>query len=223
VELLIEVACDSDAAASGAVREGAARLEICARLDVGGLTPSPALVRAAAGCDVPVLAMVRPHANGFVYGASELKAMAVSIAPLLDAGAEGIVFGCLTPGGDVDVEAAQRLIGAASGAVMVFHRAFDAVRDGAAALETLIGLGVSRVLTGGLAPAAIDGVERLRALRRQGEGRIEILPGGGIRAGNVERIVRESGCRQVHCAYAPGRVAALAARAALIPFFDESR
>lgn len=148
--------------------------------------------------DAPFLAMIRPRAGDFVCSTAELAVMERDAALLLDAGAEGIVFGCLTKDREVDVEACRRLIEVAGHAETVFHRAFDEARSAFQALDDLIGLGVTRVLTSGGAKTALEGVGRIRALVERAEGRIDILPGGGIREHNVEAVVRQTGCHQVH-------------------------
>jgi len=147
---------------------------------------------------VPFVAMIRPRAGDYVCSSSELKVMERDAALLLEAGASGIVFGCLTRDGDVDVAACRRLLTVAGEADTVFHRAFDESRAWARALDILVDLGFSRVLTSGGAASALEGVGRIRALMERSAGRIEILPGGGIREHNVEAVVRQTGCLAVH-------------------------
>ena len=196
--LLLEIACGSiEDAIIGAT--GADRLELCSALELGGLTPSLGTVlEVSRTLAVPFVAMIRPRAGDYVCSSSELKVMETDAALMLDAGASGIVFGCLTKDGDVDVPACRRLLAVAGETETVFHRAFDETRAWTRALDTLIELGFSRVLTGGGAPTALEGVGRIRSLMERSAGRIEILPGGGIREHNVEAVVRQTGCLAVH-------------------------
>ena len=204
--ILLEIACDGVQDAVLADQGGADRLELCAALALDGLTPSLGTVlevgeRVAA----PVIAMLRPRAGNFVWSQAEVAVMERDASLLLESGAGGIAFGCLTDKGDVDARACKRLMRAAGRnetvfhpVETVFHRAFDQARDQMAALEALADLGVTRVLTSGGARTALEGVARIRALVEKADGRIEILPAGGIREHNVEAVVRQTGCDQVH-------------------------
>ena len=117
---------------------------------------------------------------------------------LLDANVAGIVFGCLTRDGLVDAHACEPFVALAVGTETVFHRAFDQIKDQLSALDVLIELGITRVLTSGGAKTALEGARRIRALVERAAGRIEILPAGGIREENVEAVVKQTGCEQVH-------------------------
>lgn len=220
LEICVETLADSIAAREG----GADRLELCARLDLEGLTPALDLVQAVkAAVALPVMAMVRPRGGDFDYTPDELAAMRASIKPLIAAGADGLVFGVLRPGRSIDRDACARLVQECAGRPVVFHRAFDLVADRTAALEQLIDLGFRRVLTsgGGARAAEPQCISELRRQIAQARGRIEIMPGGGIRPDNIALIVRETGCTQIHSSArprveprtSPERVAAL--RAAL--------
>jgi copper homeostasis protein len=197
--IVVEICCESLADGVAAEAARADRLELAQALELGGLTPSPGLALVVgARVRVPFVAMVRPRGGDFVYADSELTVMERDVGLLLEAGAAGIVFGCLTEDRRIDEGACERLIAAADDAEIVFHRAFDRLKHPLDALETLIDLGVSRVLTSGGAKTALEGANRIRALLERAEGRIEILPGGGIREENVEQVVRRTGCTQVH-------------------------
>ncbi|MCC7293101.1 MAG: copper homeostasis protein CutC [Phycisphaerales bacterium] len=199
--VILEIAVDSVVDALAAEACGADRLELCARLDVGGLTPRLETFQAVRqGVACPVLVMIRCRAGGFVYAEDELEQMAGDAAALRGRGADGFVFGALTTEGEVDARACRRLVAASRGRPAVFHRAFDEARDPFAALEALVSLGFSRVLTSGRSACAADAeaLTLLRRLREQAGGRIEILPGGGVRPHHVEAIVAATGCTQVH-------------------------
>lgn len=196
--VLVEAAIDSIGSAERAVAEGADRLEVCANLERGGLTPSTGLLRQCLTFGVPCVAMARPRAGDFVYGRAELPQLLADAAAMRDAGAHGIVFGMLTPDHTIDEEAVTSLLHTCSGMDTVFHRAFDVTPSTDAALETLIEWGVTRLLTSGHAHTAEEGVASLATLTERAAGRIQILPGGGIRAHNVANIVRRTGVTQVH-------------------------
>ncbi|MCS6828107.1 MAG: hypothetical protein NZ553_15945 [Caldilinea sp.] len=180
-------------------RMGGDRIELCSALALGGLTPSAALVqRARAATHLPLMMMLRPREGGFCYSADEFAQMALDLKFGLAAGVDGFVFGCLDPNGSIDVRRTAHLVELAKGAQTVFHRAFDVTPDPAMALETLIALGVTRVLTSGGRSSALAGAERIRQLTAQANGRIEIMAGAGVRSEHVADLVRLTGVRQVH-------------------------
>jgi copper homeostasis protein len=195
----LEICCGSLEDARAAEEGGADRVELCAALCVGGLTPSlGTILEVESRVKVPVMVMIRPRAAGFHYRESEVAVMERDLEAALQAGAEGVVFGALEADGSVDVAACRRLRGAAKDREVVFHRAFDVTPDAFRALEQLIDLGFTRVLTSGQRASALLGAPTLRRLVEQAGDRIQILPGGGIRAHNVREIVSATGCRQVH-------------------------
>lgn len=196
--ILIEAAVESLAAARAAAQGGADRIELCTDLAHGGTTPDVQLMRdALTQLTIPVFVLVRPRAGDFVYSAVEHGTMLEQIAAAKQAGAAGVVTGALTAQQDIDEVRTVELISAARPLPVTFHRAFDACRDLRAALETLIQLRLSRVLTSGGAKTAAEGVEEIRDLVGQAKGRIQILPGGGIDQENVARIV-QTGVSEVH-------------------------
>lgn len=198
-EAIVSSPDDARAAAAG----GVDRFELCSAMALGGLTPSLGTLTAVkAASTVPVMCMIRPRECGMAYTPGEITVMEHDAALALEAGADGLVFGFLTPDGDVDVPECRAFLRHCSriapGRQWVFHRAFDVVRDPETALEQLIDLGVTRVLTSGQAANAVDGLDLIRRMVEQADGRIEVLPGGGISLENVERVVRETGVDQVH-------------------------
>jgi copper homeostasis protein len=196
---LLEVCVDSLAGALAAQAGGAERIELCARLDLGGLSPPAELLDAAlARAVLPHHVMVRPRAGEFVYSRDELDAMQRQIAVLHGTRARGVVLGMLTPGREIDVEGTARLVARARPLAVTFHRAFDEVRDLEAALETLIELGVERVLTSGGAATAFEGRSVLRKLVARAAGRIVVMPGGGVRAHNAAQILADTGAGELH-------------------------
>lgn len=199
--ILLEICCGSADDCVEAERGGADRVELNSALFLGGLTPSLGTVRIAAQtCKIPIMAMIRPRAGGFCYTAREFESMEQDARALIEAGAAGIVFGCLTSEGTPDVERNARLTAIAHdmGAQAVFHRAIDVVPDWRAALDALIQLGVDRVLTSGQMPSAPLGLDVIADMVEYTAGRIEILPGAGINARNIRSVLRATGCTQAH-------------------------
>ena len=197
--MLLEICVGSLEDCRTALEQGADRLELCGSLELGGLTPSLGLVeRVVAEIDLPVIVMVRPRAAGFCYTDDEFQVMVRDAELIFQAGASGIVFGVLREDASIDQEQVLQLTKLAGDRETVFHRAFDFVSDKPAALETLIELGVSRILTTGGGASALEGVRSLHQLGQQAAGRIEIMPGGGVDATNIIEIVEVTGCQQFH-------------------------
>jgi copper homeostasis protein len=223
-DLLVEAVCCTVDECLEAEANGADRIELCSALVVGGLTPSlGTLIEARAATRLPIVAMVRPREGGFCYSGRELATMRRDAELAVAHGADGIVFGILRSDGTVDSEHCAELVAIARTAApraggrtvqTVFHRAFDEVPDPFAALETLIGLGVTRILTSGRQPTAVAGAALLRQLAERAAGRIEILPGGGVRAANVAELLHVSGLSAVHLSDRAGLRALRAAAAA---------
>lgn len=197
--MYIEAAVESLGDVIAAAQEGVDRIELCGTLHDGAVTPSIGLItRALASVATPIHVFIRPRLGSFVYDAGDLDVMHADIEAAKRAGAPGVVFGALTRDGVIDRAAMTDMIAAARPMVVGFHRAFDQIADQAAALETLIALGVAIVLTSGGAARAIDGAPQLRRLVDQAAGRIEILAGGGVTAENVRAVMSASGVTHVH-------------------------
>lgn len=194
-----EVAVDSLDSALTAQACGAQRIELCADLPSGGLTPSPGLLELTCQrLDIPVAALIRPRRGDFLYSDAEIAVMRRDIDFARRAGAAAVVIGCLTADGAVDGERTAQLVEGAQGLPAVFHRAFDMCRDPFAALETLARLGISRLLTSGQAASAEEGAPLIAQLVQRATGRLTIMPGGGINAGNIRHIARTTGAREFH-------------------------
>lgn len=211
---LVEICLEDVGGAELAADAGADALEVCAGLADGGTTPTPGFVRhcARTAPGLVLRVLVRARAGDFVHTADEVAVMADDVAALraladdLAAPVE-VVVGTLEPDGSVDVGAVRRLVAAADGLPVSFHKAFDSVPDPLAALDLLGGLGVTRVLTSGGPGPAVDHLDRLAALVRGGGDDVRIAVGGGVRAGNVARVVAATGAREVHLR-APGTIRA---------------
>lgn len=188
-----------------AVAAGAARVELCDNLSVGGTTPSYGVIRAAVALagerGVGVMCMIRPRGGDFEYTPDEAVMMRDDLAMAKRLGVTGVVFGCLRDG-HLDRALTSELVELADGVDVTFHMAFDALPadEQLGAIDWLAGQGVSRILThGGPAGTPIeDNLGRLRAYVDRAAGRVTILPGGGITWENAERIASELGVCEVH-------------------------
>ena len=202
---ILEICVDSTASALAARSGGADRLELCAGLSIGGTTPSLALVKQVkAETGLPVRVLLRPRAGDFCYDPWELAQMEELAAQLVGAGADGIVTGVLTPEGDLDLPAMERICQAARQAAqgrpvaLALHRAFDVCRDAEACLEAACSLGLNTILTSGQAADAYTGRALLAQIQQKAAGRIEILAGSGVNAQNIPLLARETGIRSFH-------------------------
>lgn len=202
MSLTYEICIDSVEGAVAAERAGAHRVELCAALFDGGITPSLGMIRAtlAAVSSIRVHVIIRPRGGDFIFDAHEVAAMEHDVALAREAGAHGIVIGALTPEGEIDRPFTERLLAAADGLPVTFHRAFDMVADPFAALETLVELGVDRVLTSGQNVTVLEGAPLIADLVRRAGDRIVVMPGGGVTARNVARIVAATGVQEIHFA-----------------------
>ncbi|WP_420460517.1 copper homeostasis protein CutC [Neolewinella sp.] len=199
-EVCLEGIDDVYAAKAG----GAQRVELCAALVEGGITPSHATIAAAARVDIDVMVMIRPRSGDFDYTARELEVMEADVCYCRSVGVAGVVFGILDPQGQVAGPQVQRLVEAAGPLSITFHRAFDVCRDPFAALDRLRDLGVHRVLTSGQAATVPQGLELIRRLVAAAGDGIGILPGCGITPENVAEVLTYTGAREFHAtAFSP--------------------
>jgi copper homeostasis protein len=197
--IIVEAAVETLEAALAAERAGADRIELCVNLDDGGTTPSTGLAAAVIDATkLPVFVLIRPRAGDFVYSDEEIDLMIREVETAGIIGVAGIVSGALRSDHAVDTVQTRALIEAAAGLPVTFHRAVDSTIDVAAALEQLVDLGVTRVLTSGGATTALDGADVIAALVNQARDRISIVAGGGIRDHNVSDVIRRTGAREIH-------------------------
>ena len=194
-----EICANSVASCIAAQEGGADRVELCAGIPEGGTTPSFGMIRnARENISIALNVIIRPRGGDFLYSESELREMVYDIQAAKELGADGLVFGCLRPDGSVDMEAMSVLMEAAGDTPVTFHRAFDHTSDPFKALEDVISLGCARILTSGCRPTALEGAELLAQLVEKAAGRIIIMPGCGVREGNIAEIARLSGAREFH-------------------------
>ncbi|HVZ17341.1 MAG TPA: copper homeostasis protein CutC [Terriglobales bacterium] len=197
--IFLEICCGSIDDALQAQAGGAQRVELCAALFLGGLTPSIGTVQhARQHLTIPIMAMVRPRGGGFCYTDAEFATMERDAEALIANGADGIVFGILNQDGAIDLARTRRLREIAGSRQSVFHRAFDVTSDPFRALDELVDLGITRVLTSGQQDTVPEGADLIRRLIEYSAGRIEVLPGGGIKPYNLADVIARTGCRQVH-------------------------
>ncbi len=203
----LEVCVDSVASALAAKQGGADRLELCADLIIGGTTPSLALVRQVkAETGLPVRALLRPRFGDFCYDKWELAQMAETAAELVQAGADGIVTGVLTPDGTLDVDALRPIYNSARAAAKAagrpvactLHRAFDVCKEPFAALEAAKALGLATILTSGQAASAPAGAALLHQLVEAAGSSIEILVGAGVTPQNLPALAADTGAHAFH-------------------------
>ena len=200
-KILIEVCCGSVDDAIEAEKGGADRVELNSAIFLGGLTPSlGSIIEAKERLNIPVMVMIRPRAGGFCYTQAEMAVMQHDAKLAVENGVDGLVFGILTPDGSVDAERCRRIMELTQGRQTVFHRAFDVTPDPLKALDQLVDLGFSRVLTSGQEKTAPEGIELIRKLIVHAGDRIEILPGGGLQPHNIRAFVEQTKVKQVHLA-----------------------
>ncbi|RWC48171.1 MAG: copper homeostasis protein CutC [Mesorhizobium sp.] len=198
---LIEICVEGIDGLVAAQAAGADRIELCASLIEGGITPSFGTVRAALDqASVPFHVMVRPRGGDFLYSETEYASMLADVSALRGLGVPGVVFGCLNADGTIDEGRMSELTQAAGPLNVTCHRAFDMTRDPAEALEALIRCKVGRVLTSGQRDTAIEGLPLLTDLVRQAGDRIVILGCGGLDLHNIAEVRGKTGLAEMHFA-----------------------
>ena len=194
-----EVCANSVESCIQAQAGGADRVELCAGLSIGGITPSYATNKEARKVlDIKLHVIIRPREGDFHYSSLELKIMENDIRLAELVGADGIVIGCLNTDGSIDMEAMKRFKDKAGDMSVTFHRAFDCCKDPEASLDQLISIGVDRVLTSGGAESAFQGAGLLSRLHQQAQSRIHLMAGCGVNETNISDIYRRTGIHQYH-------------------------
>ena len=196
---LFEFCAESASGAIDAAGSGADRIELCADLSVGGITPAPDdLRRVLDETDIPVFAMARPRGGSFVFDDDEVELTCGQLEQAHELGAHGFVVGAIDSQRRIDVRALTRWVAAAQGRPVTFHRAFDELADPFDALSTLAELGVRRILTSGAGASAWEGRARIRELIEHAPRELTIIAGGGVRQHNVHDLVEATGAIEVH-------------------------
>ena len=196
----IEVCCSSLHEAREAEEAGAIRIELCAAIGCGGVTPSHGTIEAImkSGLKLDVNVLIRSREGGFCYIEQEVDAMCHDIEFCREMGVHGVVIGALTEQGDIDIAACERMIKAAGDLSITFHRAFDICRNPLQALEEIISLGCHRLLTSGQQNSAEQGAELISKLVEKADGRIIIMPGAGIKPSNIAYIEQTTAATEFH-------------------------
>lgn len=194
-----EICANSVASCLAAQEGGAHRVELCAGIPEGGTTPSYGMIRSAReSISIGLNVIIRPRGGDFLYSKEEIREMVYDIRTARELGADGLVFGCLTPKGAVDMETMKTLMDAAGDTPVTFHRAFDHSAVPFKALEDIVSLGCARILTSGCKPTAPEGVSLLAELVEKAGDRIIIMPGCGVKESNIAEIARLTGAREFH-------------------------
>lgn len=195
---LLEIACFNGESALVAQAAGANRIEFCADMSAGGITPSLGSLREIRDrISIPIHVMIRPRGGDFVYTDAEFDTMKRDVLRFKDV-ANGFVFGILDQQGNVDVQRNRELTQLAQPLPCTFHRAFDVTTDSSRALDDVIECGFQTVLTSGGQTNAMAGRDMLSSLAEKSSGRIEIMPGGGVRSSNVKTLRSRTRARWYH-------------------------
>jgi copper homeostasis protein len=199
--MIFEICVDSAAGVRAAKDAGADRVELCGDLLEGGTTPSLGTIRRARTIHgIRLHVIIRPRGGDFLFDEDEFAIMEADIEAAKAEGADGVVIGQLTAEGAIDIERTRALIARARPLSVTFHRAFDMTRDPFEALDALIALRLDRVLTSGQEATVLEGLPLISELIRRAGNRIVIMPGGGVTARNVARIVEAAQPRELHFA-----------------------
>jgi copper homeostasis protein len=180
---------------------GADRVELCASLLEGGLTPSMGVIKQAmAVAMIPFHVIIRPRGGDFLYSELEFLTMLDDVRACRELGVAGVVFGCLTADGRIDEKRMAELVHASRPMKVTCHRAFDMTRDPEEAIEALVRCGVDRVLTSGQRDTALEGIEILRRTHDAARGRIVIMACGALDETNIADVLRRSQADELHFA-----------------------
>ena len=196
----LEICANSVLSCVEAQKGGAYRVELCAGIPEGGTTPSYGDIAMARELlnKTKLNVIIRPRGGDFLYSELEHQIMLKDIEICRKLGVDGVVIGCLTPEGDVDMQRCRELVEAAGEMDVTFHRAFDMCRDPFKAMEDIISLGCKIILTSGQQPKAEQGISLLKQLIKRANERIVIMPGSGVNAQNIAKIAQETGATQLH-------------------------
>lgn len=196
-----EICCGSLQSALNAQEAGAHRVELCSALSLGGLTPSYGFIELARKrLKIDINVLIRPRQGDFLYDSDEVAVMLRDITACAQMGVNGVVIGALDPFGNVDEDACRAMVAVAKhyGMSVTFHRAIDRACNIMAALEDVISAGADRILSSGGKTSSYEGAETLAQMNTAAAGRIIIMPGGGVNAGNISHILKTTGAQEIH-------------------------
>ncbi len=195
----LEICVDSMEAALIAQKAGANRIELCNNLNVGGTTPShQEIIDATQKLTIPFYPIIRPRSGNFIYSNNEINTMINDVAFCKDNGCKGVVLGVLKKDNSINVQQTSQLVKTAGTMQVTFHKAFDETKNALQSLQQVIDTGCNRVLTSGLQPTAMKGIDTLIELIVAAKNDIIIMPGGSIRSNNVLQIIQQTNATEVH-------------------------
>ena len=198
-DTLAEICCNSVLSARNAKQGGAYRIELCQALGEGGTTPSAAAIECCSKeMNLHTRVLIRPRGGNFCYDKYDTILIMRDIELAHELGAYAVVVGFLTPDGDIDIAKTREAVRTAAGMGVTFHRAFDECRNPHDALEQIIDCGCQKLLTSGCAPTAMEGIDMLRKIVKQADGRIGVIAASGIVSSNVRHIIEYTGVKEVH-------------------------
>lgn len=197
--IILEVAVFSLEAALAAIEAGADRIEFCENPSEGGTTPSYGSLKVLISkTNIPIFPIIRPRGGDFLYSKTEFECIKADLLLAKELGYPGAVIGLLKEDGNIDMERTKELVDLAAPMEITFHRAFDRCKDPMKGLEDIIDAGCKRILTSGQVPNVSNALPFIKALVERAAGRIIILPGSGVRANNVRKIIDETGASEIH-------------------------
>ncbi len=196
---MLEVCVDNLESAKNAIEGGADRLELCADLFQGGLTPEISLLEAIRSfSNIPIHIMIRNRGGHFQYSDQDMAIMLRQIELFKSQSVQGFVFGALTKDHVINVQQLQTILGATRGKSFVFHRAIDEVNDIENAFQTLVDMGVTEVLTSGGEDTVVNAADTIKALQIKFGSQIAILAGSGLNVSNVKDFIETTGHDRIH-------------------------
>ena len=197
--MTLEIIAFNVPSCAAAETAGAQRIELCDNPAEGGTTPSYGFIKEARKIlSIPLFPIIRPRGGDFLYSHEEFECIKNDIIICKNLGCDGVVTGLLNADGTIDKVRTEILVKLAYPLPLTFHRAFDRVRDAKQALEDCIEIGCQRILTSGLYANVDEGLQNLKKLMAQANERIIIMPGSGVRAGNIKNILEETGAKEIH-------------------------
>ena len=197
----LECCVDSTESAIAAAKGGADRLELCAALIIGGTSPSPALYEQIRKCcNLPIRVLLRPRFGDFLYTEHEFEIIKREVELFREAGADGVVIGCLRADGALDMERMKKLMKAAGTMQVTLHRAFDVCADPIRTYEQAGELGIDTILTSGQQNDCLTGMALLKELceLRRKQGGPQIMAGAGVTPDVIRQFIAQTDITSYH-------------------------
>eukprot|EP01134_Creolimax_fragrantissima_P000292 CFRG0292T1 len=197
----LEICANSVQSSINAQEGGAYRVELCDNMWEGGTTSSAATIQLSRKYLTSTLlnVLIRPRGGDFCYSDMEFETIKHDIILSKQWGVDGIVCGVLNADYTIDSVRTKELLELSRPLPFTFHRAFDVCVDLDTALDILVEMGVDRVLTSGGANTVKVGLSALKRLNIRANGRIIIMPGGGVNDENIRELMDTTGCTEFHC------------------------